>query len=266
MGDEITNQTSEQDIVLPVNSSASKTDQIDGLVNVLSDSCREASRPKPGRGLKAALPGRDLPGRDLTLYESWLGEAHRYFREASQQEVSLSYASEWVLDNYYIIRQALLQIKEDLPTEFYNQLPRLSGGPLKGYPRIYAIARVVLSFQHLLLDPIDLQTILIQFQERVPITMGELWALPIFLRYSLIEFLAHALVATIHPKIVPNLPVTAPKILRSGDLLSVDENATGDAKDYNGVANIILSLRTISEHNWSDFFEFGKLPGREAAG
>ena len=255
MGEEITNQISEQNLVLSANSSASKTDQIDGLVNILLTNCREASRPKPGRGMKAALPGRDLPGRDLTMYKSWLGEAHRHFHEASSQEVSLSYASEWVLDNYYIIRQALLQIKEDLPSGFYNQLPRLSGGPLKDFPRIYAIARTVLSVQHQLLDPIDLQTILIQFQKRVPLTMGELWAMPIFLRYSLIEYLAHALVETIHPSKLPNLPVPAPQILASSDLILSGETATGEPTENNGVANIILSLRTISEQNWSDFFE-----------
>ena len=255
MGDEITNQTIEQNSVLPVNSTTSKTDQIRSLVSTLVNNCQGASRPKPGRGLKAALPGRDLPGRDLSMYESWLSEAHRYFREASQQEVSLSYASEWVLDNYYIIRQALLQIKEDLPTGFYDQLPRLSNGPLKGFPRVYAIARTVLSFQQLLLDPIDLQTILIQFQEHLPMTMGELWALPIFLRYGLIEFLANTLVATIHPQILPHLPAPAPQILQSGDLLWVGDTATGDAAGNNGVANIILSLRTIAEQNWSDFFE-----------
>ena len=254
MGDEPTIQANEQNLVLSTDSSTTKTDQIDGLVNALVNNFREASRRKPGGGLNAALPGRDLPRHDLTLYESWLSEAHRYFREASQQEVSLSYASEWVLDNYYIIRQALLQIKEDLPTEFYKQLPRLSGGPLKDFPRIYAIARTVLSFQHLLLDPIDLQTILVQFQESVPLTMGELWALPIFLRYGLIEFLAHALIETIHPPNLPNLPAPTPQILRSGDLLLAGENTTGEANN-NGVANIILSLRTISEHNWSDFYE-----------
>ncbi len=137
------------------------------MVNSLADNYREVSQGKPGRELKTRLPGRDLPGRDLELYEAWLAEAHRYFREASNQKMSLTYASEWVLDNYYIIRQALQQIEEDLPSGYYRQLPRLTGGPQKDFPRIYAIARAVLSYQHLLLDPIDLQNILIQYQEHV---------------------------------------------------------------------------------------------------
>jgi len=78
-----------------------------------------------------------------------------------------------VLDNYYIIRQALRQISEDLPVGYYKQLPKLAGAPLKGLPRIYAIGRGVLFFQNYLLNVIDLQAILIQVQEDVPLTMGE---------------------------------------------------------------------------------------------
>jgi cyclic beta-1,2-glucan synthetase len=250
-----TNQILEQELVSSANPSVSKTDQIQELVNALAGNYQEANRIKSGRLLKTVFTGRDLPGRDLTLYESWLGEAHRFFREASHQQLSLTYASEWVLDNYYIIRQALQQIKEDLPAGYYRQLPNLTGGPMKDYPRIYAIARAVLSYQHLLLDPIDLQSILIQFQDRVPLTMGELWALPIFLRYGLIEFLARALLPAIKPAIPPKLPVVVPQLAETGDPLSAWETAPGESENNNSIANIILSLRTISEQNWSDFFE-----------
>ena len=169
---------------------------------------RQPKGIRPGSDRR--LPKRDLPGSNLRLYESWLAEAHHTFREASHQVVSLTYASEWVLDNYYIIRQALQQIEEDLPAGYYRQLPKLTSGPLKDYPRIYAIAQAVLSYQHLLLDPIELQTILIQLQDRVSLTMGELWAIPIFLRYGLVEFLSHALVLAIRPSNPPNLPAGSP--------------------------------------------------------
>ena len=245
----------EQADVSTLNPSVTKTAQIRELVNTLVSSYQQVGVEKPGRRSKSVLPERDLAGHDLELYESWLAEAHLYFREASQQKVPLTYASEWVLDNYYIIRQALQQIKEDLPVSFYNQLPRLTGDLLKGYPRIYAIARAVLADQHLLLDPVDLQTILIQFQERVLLTMGELWALPIFLRYGLIEFLAHELVLTIHPPKPPNLPPSVPQQSGIGDPFSSSETAAGSTANTDGVANIILSLRTISEQDWSDFFE-----------
>ena len=189
------------------------------------------------------------------MYEDWLAKAHTYFREASNRDLTLTLASEWVLDNYYIIRQALLQINEDLPPGFYKQLPKLADGPLKGLPRIYAIGRAVLSFQNYLLNLIDLQAILIQVQEHVPLTMGELWALPIFLRYSLIETLAHALEWIIHPQPFPDLPVFPPQLAGTGNPFSENQTSTGDTLASGVVANIILSLRTISEQNWNDFFE-----------
>ena len=96
--------------------------------------------------------GETWQGAIWTLYESWLGEAHSYFRDASNHDLTLTFASEWVLDNYYIIRQALRQISEDLPPGYYQQLPKLTGGPLKGLPRIYAIARSILSYQQFLIQ------------------------------------------------------------------------------------------------------------------
>ncbi|MBN1666921.1 MAG: hypothetical protein JW862_07520, partial [Anaerolineales bacterium] len=258
MPEDHTEQVWEQDHVSSVNSSnpsVSKTERIQNLVDALAINTQAVSRSKPSRTMKAVLPERDLPGHDLGLYRSWLAEAHRHFHKTSSQKVPLTYASEWVLDNYYIIRQALHQIEEDLPTGYYRQLPKLTDGPLKGFPRIYAIARALLSYQQLLLDPIGLQTILVKFQERVPLTTGELWALPIFLRYGLIEFLAHALVSAIQPPTPPNLPAAVPQLPGISDPISAEGNATGKAENSYDIANIILSLRTISEQNWSDFFE-----------
>lgn len=110
------------------------------LVNVLVRNYRDASHASSRTGNHATIGGHDLE-----LYDTWLKKAHTYFREASNQELTLTLASEWVLDNYYIIRQTLLQIDEDLPVSFYNQLPKLVEGPLKGFPRIFAIARTVLA-------------------------------------------------------------------------------------------------------------------------
>ncbi len=245
----------EQNDALTAHLINSKMERIHGLVNILVNCCQEGGREKPGGALKAMATEHDIPGRDLTRYGNWLDAARRYFRDASDEEASLSYASEWVLDNYYIIRQAVRQIKQDLPAGFYQQFPKLTSGPMEGFPRVYAIAQTVLLFEHLLFNPIDLQTILIEFQQRIPLTMGELWALPIFLRYSLIEFLGQALLSIIQPQNPPDLPVQVDRIVSDDDLLGGDEKSPGDARQNDGIANIILSLRSISEYNWNAFFE-----------
>jgi cyclic beta-1,2-glucan synthetase len=228
----------------------SKTEQMHDLANVLVQNYREVNHASMRNGKHTTI-GR----HDLELYDSWLKKAHTYFREASNQELTLTLASEWVLDNYYIIRQTLLQIDEDLPASFYNQLPKLVEGPLEGFPRIFAIARTVLASQNHLMNAIDLQAILIQVQEQIPLTMGELWALPIFLRYSLIETLAHALEWIIRPEIKPNLPVFPSPLAGSSDPFRSEQAASDNPLASGIVANIVLSLRTISEQNWNDFFE-----------
>ena len=225
-------------------------DRIQSLAQALASNYQEIVPRTPGRS-KVVSSGGKLQQAYLKRYSDWLAETHTFFLEDSQENLTLSNASEWILDNYYIIRQALQQIKEDLPSGYYNQLPRLASGALKGFPRIYAVSRAVLSYQHLLLDPIDLQAILIQFQDHCSLSMGELWALPIFLRYSLIESLAHILNEAIHPKSPPNIPPPLPTMEWPAGSLPFDTTFAAQ----NRIGNIILSLRTISEQDWSDFFE-----------
>jgi cyclic beta-1,2-glucan synthetase len=239
----------------PNESPSSKTQQSQNLVEALLKNFRDVVQKVPGRKKENPVVGRDIPGHDLALHASWLVEAHRYFRMDSLKEVTLSYVSEWMLDNYYIIRQSLQQIKEDLPSSFFMQLPKLSSGLLKGFPRIYAIARSVLAFQMLSFEPNDLILILIEFQKKSPLTMGELWALPIFLRYCLIESLSHELVLTINPPIQPKLPLFLPDLGLNNQPSSTTEPGVMESANNDKIANIILSLRAISEVNWNDFFE-----------
>ena len=255
MAEDHRSQALENDFVSPENSPASKTEQIQALVNGLCKNYQETNRGKTKRSSSRALSDPVLPGHNLELYSAWLAEAHSYFRESSHQKSSPSYAAEWVLDNYYMLRQVLQQIKKDLPAGYYRQLPKLIDGPLQGFPRIYAIGRAVLFYQNFLLDPIDLQTILLQFQEIVPLSMGELWALPIFLRYSLIEFLAHTLVLIIRPINSPHLPVLIPQMADVKGSQITGETYSGETKNDDGIPNIILSLKAISEQDWSKFFE-----------
>ncbi len=250
MPGDIENKIREQAFPIPGDPFSSKTEQMQELVDFLVSNYQEISRFPKALGKRTVIGGSELK-----VYEDWLEKAHGYFREASNKDLTLTLASEWVLDNYYIIRQALQQIGEDLPAGFYKQLPKLAGGPLKGLPRIYAIGRGLLFFQNYLLNVMDLQAILILVQEQVPLTMGELWALPIFLRYCLIETLAHTLEWLIHPQTSPSLPIFPPQLVETGNPVNINQTATADTLASATVANIIISLRTITEQNWNDFFE-----------
>jgi cyclic beta-1,2-glucan synthetase len=233
---------------------ASKAEQIQQFVDMLANQIQAVSSR-----VKFAVPERSVTS-NLAIYAEWLAEAHRYFSKASRQEITLTYASEWVLDNYYVIRQATREISNDLPHGYYSELPKLSSGPNQGFPRIYVIVSAALGFQNLdrpgIVNLDELQTILIGLQERVSLTMGELWAVPIFLRYRLIEIMSHTLVDVIQPKSRPNLP--EPAYLPEIDQLLPGYQHSGEnagSTTASTVANAVLSLRTISDQDWNEYFE-----------
>ncbi|HEX9091591.1 MAG TPA: hypothetical protein VF831_08880, partial [Anaerolineales bacterium] len=250
MPDDQDNINPEQEFPVSGNLYSSKTEQIEELASFLVSNYQEISQVPTQLSKKAVIGGHNLE-----IYADWLEKVHTYFREAVDRDLALTLAAEWVLDNYYIIRQALRLIDEDLPDSFYKQLPKLARGPLRGLPRIYAIGRVTLSFQNYLLNTMDMQAILIRLQEQMPLTMGELWALPIFLRYNLIETLAYTLELIIRPQPFPDLPVFPQQLIGVSNPFTTSQTTASDLLTGGVVANIILSLRTISEQNWNDFFE-----------
>ncbi len=197
---------------------------------------------------------RDIIGSELPAIENWVYEAHKYFQENSKQTVSLNIASEWILDNFYIIRQAIHQINEDLTPGYYSELPFLFSNEIYGYPRIFAICSNLIAQQNLLFDQISLEANIISLQEQLFLTMGELWAIPIFLRYSLLAYLASALDRMIDSKTPHKLPPLIPLLPGINNPL-VAENKEGGTENSNAIANIVLSLRSISEISWKDFFE-----------
>ncbi|MCK4314401.1 MAG: hypothetical protein KAX24_01390 [Anaerolineae bacterium] len=197
-------------------------------------------------------PRRRPPLLDrLRGQEALLHDAYRRFAEASEVQLALSYAAEWLLDNFYTVRQALRQVREDMPPGYYRRLPKLTTSPLEGYPRIYAITQEIIECheEHLNLDQVRL--FIQAYQHVTPLTMGELWALPTMLRLGILENLtqAIALVTELPPPPGPSLP-------------SPDEHRPEPAKglaeglaDETVVANCIISLRLLAAQDWKVFFE-----------
>jgi len=228
-------------------------DAILDMASALADRYRQAQAPGKGPGGMAIKPARDLAGQDLERLSDWLAEAHRRLREGDRSDDVPSSISEWILDNFYIIRQAVRQIAEDLPEGYYRRLPLLTAGPLAGLPRIYGIARELLTSQHYHLHLDVIAPVLIALQEQVPLTMGELWAVPILLRYALVEALAHTLADVLAPSDRPDLPpliaAGAPEGEAHGGTLAT---RNGDAAS--AVANIVPGLRAIADTVWKTFF------------
>ncbi len=216
---------------------ATKNDKLQELAQRLALSYQEVR----------ILPGEDVLLGYLDSFEKRISEAYLYFQQITSDKLVLSYASEWILDNYYVIRQAFRQIREDLPPGYDQKLPRLVQPPFKKYPRVYGITHSLAEFSQLKLDLDDTRLVLQRFQETTPLTMGEIWAVPIFLRYLVLETLAVTLDRIISPDKKKNEP-TPPVEL------------TINLEDV--VANCVVSLRDISNLDWNEFFEQVSLVNR----
>jgi len=114
-------------------------------------------------------------------------ECYRTIAEVIHEEGAITPAAEWLADNFHIVDEALREVRNDLPRGFYLQLPKLAEGPFEGYPRVFALAWAFVAHTDSRFDPAILQRFVAAFQRVGPLTIGELWAVPIALRMVLIE-------------------------------------------------------------------------------
>ncbi|MFL7867499.1 MAG: glucoamylase family protein [Anaerolineales bacterium] len=210
----------------------------------------EANRKERSASVQNFAENHSVSSRVVRIYDllaqvekqaDFLHQTHHAFNLQAQEEtLRSSHAAEWVLDNYFIIQQTLRQISEDLPKRYYRELPKLDSGNWVGFPRIYVIARAFIVQEAARLSIISLKDFISSYQGVHPLTMGELWALPIMLRIGILEALSQALAAILEvkPPVDDQQPVF--KFETPPDAL---------------VGHCIVSLRTIANQDWKDFFE-----------
>ena len=143
------------------------------------------------------------PSRETTLLEylqSWelaLRNAYAAFKAAPSQDLPdlsgrSSRAGEWMLDNFYVVKQTIRQIEEDLPDSFLKELPKLDGTSLQGHSRIFALVREWIGYSQCQIDLTQATIFIQEYQQVRPLMIGEIWALPIMLRIAILERLVYA--------------------------------------------------------------------------
>ncbi|TGE36917.1 glycosyl transferase family 36 [Desulfosporosinus fructosivorans] len=96
-------------------------------------------------------------------------------------------ATEWLLDNFYSLKDLKEDIEKNLPYKFERQLPRNASGDFHGYPRIYGLLVELIEHTDSQLQSDTLKAFISAYQLQVPLSSGELWAIPIMLRIILLE-------------------------------------------------------------------------------
>ncbi len=113
--------------------------------------------------------------------------AYQAITEAVREGEAITPDAEWLIDNYYVVEDQLREIREDLPAGFYQELPKLTRGPLRGVPRVYLLALELIAHTDSELDDETIARCVTAYQEVAPLTIGEVWAVPIMLRLGLVE-------------------------------------------------------------------------------
>ena len=96
-------------------------------------------------------------------------------------------AGDWLLDNFHVVREHALQVHESLPKNYFRELPLLTVGTLAEYPRVYELAITLISHAEARVDLDNVEVLVAAFQERLTLSLGELWAIPAMLRLALLE-------------------------------------------------------------------------------
>ena len=161
----------------PVSSELFTPDQLEAYAARIAAEHGLSDNPRRARPL---LPRLDLSSGRLDQTYLFLSAAKRHDTEPVGSE-------EWLRDNHHVVQDQVREIRLHLPRKYYLELPKLAGGPSEGYPRVYVVATELIAHTA---GRIDLETIIeftTAYQQTMPLSIGETWAIPIMLRLALVE-------------------------------------------------------------------------------
>jgi len=117
----------------------------------------------------------------------WVHQVCLSLSEASRLEQGTPPTAEWILDNEYVVESNARDVQLNLPRRFYQELPALANGPYRGLPRIYGLAKELVSSAEWRIDRENILAFIEAYQSVRTLTIGELWAVPQMLRIALME-------------------------------------------------------------------------------
>jgi cyclic beta-1,2-glucan synthetase len=144
-------------------------------------------------------PRRELLAR-LERNAARLEQIYKKLSETGSSGMAETPSEEWLRDNHYVVRAQLLEIRRNLPRRYYEELPTLVSGRWRRYPRVYVFARNFVTHTAGRFDQELLRRFADAYQDVAPLTIGELWAIPIMLRLALVENLCGLAVQTLRAR------------------------------------------------------------------
>ena len=116
-----------------------------------------------------------------------LEDARTFLSLMVRDDIRITPAGEWLLDNYHLIEEQVRLARRHLPKGYSRELPALSQGASAGFPRVYDLAMEAVAHGDGQVDAVTLSRFVAAYQLVTPLTLGELWAIPIMLRLAVLE-------------------------------------------------------------------------------
>jgi len=117
--------------------------------------------------------------------EKRLADAYKLLASAVGRGRQITPAAEWFVDNYHLIEEQIRTARRHFPRGYSRELPRLDDA--NGTPRVYDLALELISHSHGRIDLEAARAFVSSYQSVQPLTLGEVWAIPIMLRLALLE-------------------------------------------------------------------------------
>ncbi|WP_313346004.1 glucoamylase family protein [Stenotrophomonas sp.] len=160
----------------PLRAALYSVEQMEVYGRALARQHRVRTRPSPERLLDR-----------LQANERVLEDANTLLSSVVREQRPVTPAGEWLLDNYYLIEEQIQTARRHLPRGYSRQLPSLASGPSAGLPRVYELSMQAIAHGDGRIDGDTLGRFIASYQSLAPLSLGELWAVPIMLRLALLE-------------------------------------------------------------------------------
>src|SRR3954453_15581388 len=130
-----------------------------------------ARRLASGGGGEPELKASDLLLGRFAENGRVLIRTHRRIVGAAERPEGRGIDADWLADNFHIVEDVLREIKQDLPSGYYSELPKLAVGQVRGYPRVYTLALALVAHTDSELDEPRITRFLQAFQSVGPLTI-----------------------------------------------------------------------------------------------
>jgi cellobiose phosphorylase len=157
---------------LPLRGELFSTEQLQRHARTIAGFHRLAGQPESGRLLTR-----------LADNERVLLDTYELLATAARRGRRITPAGEWLLDNFYLVEEQIHSTRRLLPRSYLDQLPVLASD----CPRTYRIAMELIAHTDGRVEAAGLDTFVAAYQSVCPLSLGELWAMPLMLRLALIE-------------------------------------------------------------------------------